>query len=203
MQYAGNLGALLSFFLSFAVPYPARVFVFCAKVWDVREARRSMVSQAAAHGADVNVLAWNPSVAYLLASGADDGCFKVRPPLLPFSRRSRKRSRVGGHSVSLLSRCWIAKRFDGRKNVERCTFALRPQVWDLRAFGKGPASSPVANFRWHTQPVTSLEWHPTDESVLAVSSDDDSVTVNHSIDKTSPSTPTCIAFLKPISFMSS
>lgn len=56
------------------------MFLFYAQVWDVREARRSMVTQANAHGADVNVLAWNPSVAYLLASGADDGCFKVGQP---------------------------------------------------------------------------------------------------------------------------
>ena len=36
-----------------------------------------MVTQADAHAADVNVLSWNPNVAYLLASGADDGTFKV------------------------------------------------------------------------------------------------------------------------------
>ena len=40
------------------------------------------MSQAAAHDSDVNVISWNPSVAYLLASGADDGCFKVRRDVL-------------------------------------------------------------------------------------------------------------------------
>jgi len=47
------------------------------KVWDVREARRAMVTQSRAHAADVNVMSWNSSVAYLLASGGDDGTFKI------------------------------------------------------------------------------------------------------------------------------
>jgi ribosome assembly protein RRB1 len=36
-----------------------------------------MVTTSNAHETDVNVVSWNPSVAYLLASGADDGSFKV------------------------------------------------------------------------------------------------------------------------------
>lgn len=31
-----------------------------------------------AHNDDVNVISWNKSVSYLLASGCDDGSFKVR-----------------------------------------------------------------------------------------------------------------------------
>lgn len=30
-----------------------------------------------AHDSDVNVISWNPLKSYLLASGADDGCFKI------------------------------------------------------------------------------------------------------------------------------
>ena len=47
-------------------------------------------------------------------------------------------------------------------------------MWDLRSFG-GAAAEPVAHFRWHRQAITSLQWHPIDESVLAVASEDDSV----------------------------
>ena len=36
-----------------------------------------MVTKGDAHQSDVNVISWNPSVAYLLASGADDGTFKI------------------------------------------------------------------------------------------------------------------------------
>jgi ribosome assembly protein RRB1 len=62
------------------------------------------------------------------------------------------------------------------------------QVWDLRSFGgngggggaglaAGSGCEPVANFRWHPRAVTSLEWHPSDESVLAVASEDDSISI--------------------------
>ena len=32
-------------------------------------------------------------------------------------------------------------------------------------------------FKWHTKPITSVQWHPTEEAILAVSSEDDTVTV--------------------------
>lgn len=45
------------------------------RVWDVR-AKTSQIS-IQAHSEDVNVVSWNKSVSYLLASGSDDGSFKV------------------------------------------------------------------------------------------------------------------------------
>ena len=36
-----------------------------------------MVTNANAHDTDINVVSWNPNVAYLLGSGADDGSFKI------------------------------------------------------------------------------------------------------------------------------
>jgi ribosome assembly protein RRB1 len=45
------------------------------RVWDVRENKESLKIDA--HNCDVNVLAWNPLVDGLIATGADDGCFKV------------------------------------------------------------------------------------------------------------------------------
>jgi ribosome assembly protein RRB1 len=36
---------------------------------------------------------------------------------------------------------------------------------------------PVAQFKWHNAPITSVEWHPTDDSVLAVSGEDDQVSL--------------------------
>jgi ribosome assembly protein RRB1 len=46
------------------------------KIWDTRGRNGSQIS-IDAHMEDVNVISWNTSVAYLLASGSDDGSFKV------------------------------------------------------------------------------------------------------------------------------
>lgn len=46
------------------------------KIWDTRGRTGPQIS-INAHTSDVNVLSWNRSVGYLLASGSDDGSFKV------------------------------------------------------------------------------------------------------------------------------
>lgn len=45
-------------------------------VWDLRKKNGSMLSLKA-HEEDVNVISWNRNVTYLLASGSDDGSFKI------------------------------------------------------------------------------------------------------------------------------
>ncbi|CAN3358629.1 ribosome assembly protein Rrb1p [Diutina catenulata] len=50
-------------------------------------------------------------------------------------------------------------------------------VWDLRHFGQGPAPSPVAHYEFHQSPVTAISFNPLDESVVAVSSEDNTVTL--------------------------
>lgn len=45
-------------------------------VWDLRKKNGSMLSLEA-HEEDVNVISWNRNVTYLLASGSDDGSFKI------------------------------------------------------------------------------------------------------------------------------
>ncbi|EDK45359.1 ribosome assembly protein RRB1 [Lodderomyces elongisporus NRRL YB-4239] len=49
-------------------------------------------------------------------------------------------------------------------------------VWDLRNFTK-PNPSPVANYNFHKAPVTSISFNPLDESIIAVSSEDNTVTL--------------------------
>lgn len=105
------------------------VFASCStdrsvRVWDVRETSRkkSAVHVPDAHGGDVNVLSWSPCVGELLATGGDDGGFKI---------------------------------------------------WDTRNVSAGP----MANFLWHKKAITSVDWHPTDETVLAVASEDNSVSL--------------------------
>lgn len=47
------------------------------RIWDIRDNTKPQISFDA-HSEDVNVLSWNKNVGYLLASGCDDGSFKVR-----------------------------------------------------------------------------------------------------------------------------
>lgn len=63
-------------------PGEATVFSSCSadrtvKIWDTRGRSGPQISFEA-HTDDVNVISWNRSVGYLLASGSDDGSFKVR-----------------------------------------------------------------------------------------------------------------------------
>lgn len=50
-------------------------------------------------------------------------------------------------------------------------------VWDLRHFGQGPAPLPVAHYEFHQLPVTAILFNPLDESVVAVLSEDNTVTL--------------------------
>lgn len=53
-------------------------------------------------------------------------------------------------------------------------------VWDLRSFGtstNGTAPSPVAHYDFHKSAITSISFNPLDESIIAVSSEDNTVTL--------------------------
>lgn len=63
-------------------PTEATVFITASSdksiaVWDIRGKKGPQISVADAHFEDVNVISWNTKVSYLLASGSDDGSFKV------------------------------------------------------------------------------------------------------------------------------
>ncbi|CAK9436864.1 uncharacterized protein LODBEIA_P13860 [Lodderomyces beijingensis] len=49
-------------------------------------------------------------------------------------------------------------------------------VWDLRNFTQ-PQPSPVAKYDFHRAPITSISFNPLDESIIAVSSEDNTVTL--------------------------
>ena len=62
-------------------PTEATVFISASsdktcRVWDIRGKKGPQITFQA-HQSDVNVISWNRSVNYLLASGSDDGSFKV------------------------------------------------------------------------------------------------------------------------------
>ena len=75
-----------------------------------------------AHSSDVNVISWNKISQNLLASGDDEGSFKI---------------------------------------------------WDLRFIGK----EAISEIKWHQGPITALEWQPHDEWTIAVSSEDDRLSI--------------------------
>lgn len=51
-------------------------------------------------------------------------------------------------------------------------------VWDLRSFSAGPTKpSPVAHYDFHKSAITSISFNPLDESIVAVSSEDNTVTL--------------------------
>ncbi|KAI0463228.1 hypothetical protein LJB42_003249 [Komagataella kurtzmanii] len=50
-------------------------------------------------------------------------------------------------------------------------------IWDLRSFGSSPAPAPVVNYDFHKSAITSISFNPLDESIVAVSSEDNTVTL--------------------------
>jgi len=63
-------------------PSEDTVFASCSvdktvRIWDTRCKKRPMLTCSDAHDTDVNVIAWNRLVEYLIVSGSDDGSFKI------------------------------------------------------------------------------------------------------------------------------
>ncbi|GEQ69943.1 hypothetical protein JCM33374_g3619 [Metschnikowia sp. JCM 33374] len=50
-------------------------------------------------------------------------------------------------------------------------------VWDLRNFGGKEKPAPVAHYDFHKSAITSISFNPLDESIIAVSSEDNTVTL--------------------------
>lgn len=63
-------------------PSEAGVLMSCGcdstvRVWDVRKKSGSAMTVDEEHGLDINVMSWNGMVNYLVATGADDGSFRI------------------------------------------------------------------------------------------------------------------------------
>jgi ribosome assembly protein RRB1 len=50
-------------------------------------------------------------------------------------------------------------------------------IWDLRNFKPNEQPSPVAQYDFHKSAITSISFNPLDESIIAVSSEDNTVTL--------------------------
>lgn len=148
--YSGHTGSVEDIQWS---PNEANVFVSCSvdqtiQVWDSRNFGSSMIS-VKAHDADINVISWNTLAPFLLASGCDDGSFKVwdfrafKPYVTPL--------------VLLGCVCF---------NYPLYVFVV------CVCCG---SDAPVAHFNWHKQPITSIEWRHDDENEIVVASADNTV----------------------------
>lgn len=124
-------------------PSEATVFASCSSdrtiaIWDTRMENRPQIMIKNAHESDVNVINWNKNIGYLLASGGDEGAFKV------WDLRNLRQSVQAPTSPNLAPTC---------------------------------TPVPLAHFTYHKGPITSLEWAPHDESMIAVSSEDNQVSI--------------------------
>lgn len=63
--------------------------------------------------------------------------------------------------------------YGGKRSL--CLLLVVLKVWDLRKI-KGE-SLPLAYFSYHKGPITSIEWNPHDESMLALSGEDDQLSI--------------------------
>ena len=125
--------------------------------------------QVHAHTADVNVIAWNRLVSYLVVSGSDDGSF----------RSGRASASVPPREPSCFVRAlaWQLLQCAPTTAVQHGrvltgVLGVSNRIWDLRNLKD---STPIAHFKWHKDAVTSVEWHPTEGSMLAVGAADSQV----------------------------
>lgn len=152
-------------------PSEATIFASCSsdcsiRIWDARVPGSAGAVAAVsnvvrvcehAHTQDVNVISWNRLQNFLLASGSDDGSFRV------WDLRAFQEFAHLSLSFSLFSFCC-----SNGITITTCCFLLCTHTH---------SATPVSDFRYHTKPITSIEWSPFDESTLAVASADNSLTI--------------------------
>lgn len=125
------------------------------------------------HSSSIEELQWSPNERNVFSSASSDGTIKVWD-VRSKSRKPAVDVQVSNTDVNVMS--WSRQTFhllatgadDGQWGV-----------WDLRQWKPNSSDKPkpVASFDFHKEPVTSIEWHPNDDSVVAVSSDDNTLTL--------------------------
>ncbi|MEW5304331.1 MAG: hypothetical protein WDW38_011031 [Sanguina aurantia] len=111
-------------------PSEETVFASCSvdktiAIWDTRERGKPML-QVKAHDCDVNVISWNKTVNYMMASGADDGAFRIWD-LRAFTQGSHV-SHFGFHRAAVTSIEWCP--YEGSM-LATCSADNQLAVWDL------------------------------------------------------------------------
>lgn len=123
----------------------------------------------------VEEIQWSKSEECVFASGGSDGFIRI------WDTRSKKHQpslSIKASNTDINVMTWNPKASNllasGDDNGKW-------GVWDLRSFVSAAKSSEVpdfvASFDFHKKPITSIEFHPDEESVIAVASEDSTVTL--------------------------
>lgn len=156
-------------------PVEETVFASCSadktvRIWDTRGRNGPQISLTA-HATDVNVISWNLGVTYLLASGSDDGSFKVWD--LRAIREAVPVAHFTHHKQAVTSIEWAPG-----DDSTLCVSSADDQVtvWDLSVEAdEGPAGDypPQLLFIHQGQHnVKELHWHPQIPGVIATTAED-------------------------------
>jgi ribosome assembly protein RRB1 len=125
-------------------------------------------------GGSVEDIQWSPNERNVLASCGTDKSIRIwdareyRKPALAI---------VGAHDADVNVISW-------NRNESNLMVSGGDEgsikVWDMRLLkhkSENTEAAPAAEFSHHRKPVTSVEWHPIEASMLAVSSEDGTVSV--------------------------
>lgn len=124
-----------------------------------------------ASNASIEDIQWSPNEQTVFATGDCDGYIRI------WDTRSKKHKplinvKASNSDVNVISWCnkidylLASGHDDGSWGV-----------WDLRNFQNNKAPTPVVNYDFHKLPITSIKFNPLDESIIAVSSEDNTVTL--------------------------
>ncbi|AOW02959.1 WD40-repeat-containing domain protein [Yarrowia lipolytica] len=121
-------------------------------------------------GSSVEDLQWSTSEKTVFASGGVDGLIRIWDTR---QKQNKAALEVRATNTDINVMSWNHKvSYLLASGHDDGTWG----VWDLRSFQK-PNPKPVAAFDFHKKPVTSIEFHPTEDSVVAVASEDSTVTL--------------------------
>lgn len=121
----------------------------------------------------VEDLQWSPSQNTVFASCGSDGFIRIWDTRSK-SHKPQVSVRASNTDVNVIS--WNPVE-SSQHLICSGDDAGRWGVWDLRSFSPNSTSSTVATFDFHKKPITSIEFHPSDPSVVAVASEDNTVTL--------------------------
>lgn len=122
------------------------------------------------HDGSIEEIQWSRTEKSVFASGGSDGFIRIWDIR---SKKHRPALSVKATSSDINVMSWNSK-----VGYLLCSGHDDGQwvVWDLRSFKAG-SPAPVAQFDFHKSPITSIEFNPNDESVVAVGSEDNTVTL--------------------------
>jgi len=142
--------------------------------WNPAEGTWIVSQSLRQHQSSVEDLQWSPCEDHVFASCSVDKTIK----LWDMRRDNPCVLSIRAHEADVNVISW---------NVKRAYLILSGaddgnfRVWDLRNIkeqdGKKNLEKAQYSFTWHSGAITSVEWNPNDDSTLAVSSDDNSISI--------------------------